>query len=202
MHIKNALAHVSQMNFHGSKLLMALRSRTKMACDWCTVEMKTMKTTTVATMLAQVVFMPLTISTSYAKDISDDTATKLLENCWMERDNRSVKTSNGSGCCSFSLGYCIECEKSTSADKTPKCVKTEIRRVPKNKISTPPATTVAPTYPGVHDHRSPKIDSNSNEQAEIIAPNNRTDTVRVQRTRPGSSPTESTPSAIVTDHRK
>jgi hypothetical protein len=55
--------------------------------------------------------------------------------------------------------------------------------------------------PIVRDHRSPKIDSNSNSQAKIVAPNNRTGTVRVQRTRPSSSPTKNTPAPIVTDHR-
>jgi hypothetical protein len=64
-----------------------------------------------------------------------------------------------------------------------------------------PAVENAPTTPIVHDHRSPKIDSNSNTQAEIVAPNNRTGTVRVQRTRPSSSPTENAPTPIVTDHR-
>lgn len=50
-------------------------------------------------------------------------------------------------------------------------------------------TEIAPAYPVVHDHRSPNIDSNSNNQAEIIAPNNRTGNVRVKRTPRSSSPT-------------
>jgi len=62
-----------------------------------------------------------------------------------------------------------------------------------------PGTEMAPTDPIVHDHRSPKIDRNS--QAEIVAPNNRTGTVRVKRTRPSSSPTVNAPAPVVTDHR-
>lgn len=46
---------------------------------------------------------------------------------------------------------------------------------------------VAPPGPIVHDQRRPKIDSNSNNEAEIIAPNNRTGTERVMRKRPSSS---------------
>jgi len=175
MQIKDALAQISQMNFHGSRLLIAFSSRTKKAGGWCTVEEKTMKATT--------------------------GATKLLSDCWLEDDARAISTENGKGCCSFELGYCIECEESTQLGDTPKCVKVEIRLVPDNKISTPPATENAPTEPVIHDHRSPKIDSNSNDQAEIVAPNNRTGTVRVQRTRPSSSPTVNAPAPIVTDHR-
>jgi hypothetical protein len=201
MQIKDALAQISQMNFHGSRLLIAFSSRTKKAGGWCTVEEKTMKATTGATMLVLAFLMSLTLSTSYAKDISSDTATKLLSDCWLEDDARAISTENGKGCCSFELGYCIECEESTQLGDTPKCVKVEIRLVPDNKISTPPATENAPTEPVIHDHRSPKIDSNSNDQAEIVAPNNRTGTVRVQRTRPSSSPTVNAPAPIVTDHR-
>jgi hypothetical protein len=62
-------------------------------------------------------------------------------------------------------------------------------------------TENAPTDPVIHDHRSPKIDVNSSNQAEIVAPNNRTGTVRVQRTRPSSSSTVNTTTPIVTDHR-
>jgi hypothetical protein len=62
-------------------------------------------------------------------------------------------------------------------------------------------TENATTEPVVHDHRSPNIDSNDSTQTEVIAPSNRTGTVRVQRTRPSSSPTNNAPAPIVTDHR-
>jgi hypothetical protein len=64
-----------------------------------------------------------------------------------------------------------------------------------------PAVENAPTEPVIHDHRSPKIDGNSNNSAEIVAPNNRTGTVRVKRTRPSSSQPNNAPAPIVTDHR-
>lgn len=58
-------------------------------------------------------------------------------------------------------------------------------------------TENAPTDPVVNDHRRPIIDSNSNNQAEIIAPNNRTGTVRVRRTPRSSSPTNSNQSHAI-----
>ena len=81
------------------------------------------------------------------------------------------------------------------------CLMAKMENTTTRPIIHPDTQVVAPPDQVVHDHRSPKIDSNSNEQAEIIAPNNRTGTVRVQRTRPSSSPTENTPGPIVSDHR-
>jgi hypothetical protein len=57
------------------------------------------------------------------------------------------------------------------------------------------------TNPIVREHRRPKIDNNSSNKAEIIAPNNRTGTVRVIRARPNSSPVVNAPGLNVIDHR-
>lgn len=81
------------------------------------------------------------------------------------------------------------------------CLMAKMENTTTRPIIHPDTQLVAPPDQVVHDHRSPKIDSNSNEQAEIIAPNNRTGTVQVQRTRPSSSQPNNAPAPIVTDHR-
>jgi hypothetical protein len=79
------------------------------------------------------------------------------------------------------------------------CLMAKVEHTTPKPIIQPDTQLIAPTDPVIHDHRSPKIDSNN--QAEVIAPNNRTDTVRVRRTPRSSSPTENSPAPIVTDHR-
>lgn len=109
-----------------------------------------MKPITFAT-TALIIFSSLTISTpSFAKKttVGNSTAVSLLTQCYMADDARDVGPEVANGCCSFSLGYCIECPD----EKGEKCVKVSIRRIPPRVIvTTPESGVVAPT--NVRDHR-------------------------------------------------
>jgi hypothetical protein len=74
--------------------------------------------------IAAMAMMP---TPSLAKKVKNSTAAHLLSVCMLTEDNYGGTTPNGfTRCCSWTLGYCIECERDASV----KCEKIEIRTTP------------------------------------------------------------------------
>ncbi len=93
-----------------------------------------MKNSTIATMAAMVFLAPLMISTpSYSAKVSNPKAASLLSQCFLEEDARDSKVPGTVGCCSFTLGYCIECPPEGESGK---CEKISIRRTPNDHFRT------------------------------------------------------------------
>jgi hypothetical protein len=112
-----------------------------------------MKFTALATMAAIALLPSLTVSTpSFAKMVNNSTASSLLTQCMLADDaNTDVPTmpSGWGGCCSASLGYCVECPPKS----TDKCHKYPTRGgTSRNQSTAPEVGAVAPKAP-VRDHR-------------------------------------------------
>jgi len=112
-----------------------------------------MKFAAITTMTAMALLTSLTISTpSFAKMVSNSTASSLLTQCLLADDaNSDVPTmpSGWGGCCSASLGYCVECPpKSTDS-----CHKYAARGAASRTQSTAPESGAVAPATNVRDHR-------------------------------------------------
>lgn len=92
----------------------------------CGVEDMTISNSRHARILVAALFMQLSATgPAFADKVSNSTAASLFTHCFLASDARDIPTI-ANGCCSFELGYCIECPDSASE----KCEKVEIRVAP------------------------------------------------------------------------
>jgi len=92
-----------------------------------------------------------TLTTSFpshvaAKKISNTQAASLLSQCYLEKDStdavENVASEGWVGCCSKTLGYCVECPTSGRG----KCIKIQLRKISIDKVQTMPSGILnAPT---------------------------------------------------------
>ena len=95
-------------------------------------------------------------SPAFAKKVSKDTGKSLYDSCLIESDNTDsmgpgLDAPNTYTCCSKSLGYCVECSKTShSCEKFP----VRDRRTSPNTKTNAPGSKVALPTGTVRDHRN------------------------------------------------